>query len=377
MTNLKIYIVAPPKVYTGGPTALFQLCHELNKFAREVECIIAFDSQVYSEHPVHPAYKKYKCKWIWVSQVPDNSNSMIIVPETKIHLLYRFNKVRKAIYWLAVDNFVLTWLRGITIYDKIFEKIKKNVLRIEAFLRTGILSLRTTDFYHYYVLRGVTSLFKDYKLIKILNEDVEIHLAQSIYAFKFLSALNIHPDKIVIIHEPIEDVYIRMSRSSIDIRTLKKNVIAFNARKAFSVAYRAISLVNKLRPQIKIIPLYNVGRENMLKILQRSKVFVDVGIHPGRDRPPREAVVLDNIVIVNRTGGCYYWEDCPVPEKYAVNCKNVACQDLKPNQLASLIIEAIDNYDSDINLFTPFKQYVLREPSVFQQDIKNLYSKII
>jgi len=28
---MKVYIVAPAKVYTGGPTALFQLCHVLRR----------------------------------------------------------------------------------------------------------------------------------------------------------------------------------------------------------------------------------------------------------------------------------------------------------------------------------------------------------
>ena len=52
---MKIFIAAPAGAYTGGPTALFQLCRELKKF--DIDASIAFYGRT-TEDPVHPNYKK-------------------------------------------------------------------------------------------------------------------------------------------------------------------------------------------------------------------------------------------------------------------------------------------------------------------------------
>jgi hypothetical protein len=80
-------------------------------------------------------------------------------------------------------------------------------------------------------------------------------------------------------------------------------------------------LVNVLRKRgFTVFELANVGKERMMKILSRTKVFLDVGIHPGRDRPLREAVALDNIAVVNNHGGYHYFDDCMVPDEFKWYC---------------------------------------------------------
>jgi len=57
-----VYIIAPAGVYTGGPTALFQLCKALRE--EDISAIMAFYGNINSvNNPVHPNYQKYQVPW--------------------------------------------------------------------------------------------------------------------------------------------------------------------------------------------------------------------------------------------------------------------------------------------------------------------------
>jgi len=64
---MKIYVVAPARVYTGGPTALFQLCHTLRRFG--IDSYMAFYNVKPYEDPVHDDYKHFQCPWISINDV--------------------------------------------------------------------------------------------------------------------------------------------------------------------------------------------------------------------------------------------------------------------------------------------------------------------
>lgn len=57
---MRIYIYAPGNVYTGGPTALFDLYRVPNEYYH-VDTLIAF-YVIMDGDLVHPNYKRYKCK---------------------------------------------------------------------------------------------------------------------------------------------------------------------------------------------------------------------------------------------------------------------------------------------------------------------------
>jgi hypothetical protein len=104
---MKVYIAAPARVYTGGPTALFQLCHTLRRVFG-VDSYMAFYNMKPHEDPVHDNYKHFQYPWTSINEVYDSIDNVVIVPETATSLLSKFSKIKKIIYWLAVDNYVLT-----------------------------------------------------------------------------------------------------------------------------------------------------------------------------------------------------------------------------------------------------------------------------
>ena len=59
-----------------------------------------------------------------------------------------------------------------------------------------------------------------------------------------------------------------------------------------------------------------MSRKKLLDTLLKSKIYVDFGTHPGRDRIPREAVLLGNCVLTNRKGSANNPVDISIPDKF-------------------------------------------------------------
>jgi hypothetical protein len=359
---MKVYIAAPAKKYTGGPTALFQLCHTLRRIFK-IDSYMAFYNMKPNEDPVHDNYRHFQCQWVSIDEVHDDANDVIIVPEVATSLLSRFKKIKKIIYWLAVDNYVL---HNYT--------IKYRKLKFALFMFKNhpfeIFNVKPTNFKSYwlsFLSNYTTSMIKKGK-VKIPK--VDLHIAQSNYARIFLKSHGIGESNIVSINEPIEDDFLDAAKE-VNLKE-KRDVIAWNSRKAYPIAFK---LANLLRRRFKVIDLYDVGKRNMIKILSISKIFIDIGIHPGRDRPVREAVALGNLALVNDYGGYHSREDCPVPARFKIRCSGYLRKvDLK--EICENVVLYINNFDVYIKEFEEMRKYVLSEPQLYIKQVENLVSKL-
>lgn len=130
-----------------------------------------------------------------------------------------------------------------------------------------------------------------------------IHLFQSYYAYAMVKPfLNIHT-KWFFMTDYIDPAFQRNPFIK------KQNIIAYNHTK------------DKITPticqQLKIpcVPLMNMTREETIEVLNKCKVYVDMGYHPGKDRLPREAAMCGCVVVTNRSGAAAYSHDIPIDEK--------------------------------------------------------------
>ena len=162
---MTVYIIVPAGVYTGGPTALFQLCNALRKYG--VNAIIAFYGEAKGD-PVHPNYRKYKCPWVTIDSVKDEKEIAIIVPETAIYQALRFIKAKKIVYWLAVDNSVYKPSK----LDYILYLVKKYAF--DPYIIYSLLARKMGFYCHSYNAVYVKSII-DRRAIPIPNAD--LHLA--------------------------------------------------------------------------------------------------------------------------------------------------------------------------------------------------------
>jgi len=357
-----VYIAAPANAYTGGPTALFQVCNALRK--RDINAIMAFYGE-YHDNPMHPNYLKYQCPWVRMNSINDNYMHAVIVPETAIDRVIQFTKVTKIIYWLAVDNFILSMLPP-KILNFIAYIIREYIF--DPYILYTIITGYEKAYYNSYLSRYVNALIKREKAI---IPRADLHLVQSKYARDFLKRHGIKDNTILQVHEPIEEEFLSKAKN---INHEKKvNAIAWNTRKAYPIAFKLVHILR--RHGFSVYDLANVGKQNMINLLSKTKLFLDIGIHPGRDRPIREAIALDNIAIVNNHGGYYYFEDCMIPSEFKWDCYFDCKTDIKG--YASIIDNYLENYDYYIKKFQNFKQYILEEPSIFLGDMEYLARTLI
>ncbi|PMP90954.1 MAG: hypothetical protein C0171_03825 [Caldisphaera sp.] len=150
------------------------------------------------------------------------------------------------------------------------DEIKRNVLRFYY-----------NEFCAYYDTKMIWT-----KNIIAHRVDILLYITQSKYVAEFLKQLGIEQDKIIVIREPLEEEYIKMAKNS-KLVEHKEDSIAWNARKSYPITSKLIDLLSK---KYTIYRLDNVGKEKMIEILSKTKIYIDIGFHPGRDRPPREAV---------------------------------------------------------------------------------------
>jgi len=369
MSMPSVYIATPAKAYTGGPTALFQLCNALRR-SFNVDSYIAFYNMKSGEDPVHKNYRKFQCPWIPIDKVNDNRDNTLIVPETATYLLPKFRKVKKVIYWLAVDNYILA---------NCLNKKNLGFQFIWFYLKNYPSDIFTTIFrYRHYFRFYLNSFYASYvdDIIKrgtVYIPKADLHIAQSNYAMNFLEKYaNINYDNIVLVREPIEEEFLTIGKK-IDLKR-KRNIVVWNSRKAYPIAPKLVELLKK---KFVVVRLDNVGRNNMINILSVSKIFIDIGFHPGRDRPLREAIALGNLVLINDHGGYHFREDSLVPTKFKLQCSLDYLCKINLKEIYENIVLWINDFDQYFKELGEARKYVLLEPKLFIEDIETLISLMI
>ena len=99
--DTNIYVACPANSATGGPELLHQLVHELNKLG--LNAFMFYYNWKKNINPVNDAYLVYQNSF--VDEIENDKNNILIVPEVKTDLLYKFKLIQKVIWWLSVDNY--------------------------------------------------------------------------------------------------------------------------------------------------------------------------------------------------------------------------------------------------------------------------------
>ena len=367
-----VYILAPANIYTGGPTALFQLCNTL-QYKFNIDTYIAFYNMS-EEDPVHPNYRKYNCKWIPYHNIDDNPSNYIIAPEVVPYLLKQFKKINKILYFLSVDNYILNTHQT----SKLKRRFNFLLFMLKFYPRDLINLLLNNEikrnmsrfYYNEFCAYYVTKMIRKKNII-VHHADTLLYIAQSKYVAEFLKQQGIEQDKIILIREPLEEEYIKIAENS-KLVEHKEDSIAWNARKSYPITSKLVDLLSK---KYTIYRLDNVGKEKMIEILSKTKIYIDIGLHPGRDRPPREAVALWNIPIVNIHGGLFYYEDFPTSTKFKVNCYDI-CKNIDIGHLHEMISQYMKNYHVLIKELDEFRNYIINESRNYMNDVKKFIERI-
>lgn len=244
---MKIYVNTPAGAVAGGVESLYQLVDAINNIGGDA--VIYFDNPSnYIDDFIPQKYKHYNIKYSF--NVEDTSDNWIIYHEVWTDKLDQFKNIKKAIWWLSVDN---------------------NHGKFKDFNNINI-----THFYQSY-----------YALFYLLQNGAQCFLPLFDYIpFKYIEA-------------------------DYDIKT-KTNIICYNPVKGKEITNK----IKELNPNKIFVPLTNMNEDQIIDSLRLSKVYIDFGNHPGRDRIPREAAILGNCVITGFEGSSMFYNDIPISNKY-------------------------------------------------------------
>lgn len=151
----------------------------------------------------------------------------------------------------------------------------------------------------------------------------------------------------------ISDVYIK---ETVDI-SKKENIVCFNPVKGLEITKQII----KLNPDIKFVPIVDMNVQQVIDLLKKSKVYIDFGTHPGRDRIPRESTILGNCIITNTSGSAGFSEDIPIDNKFKITDVNSA---------GSVIKHCLYNFGEAFKEFSNYRSFIYEQRQVLDNQVK-------
>lgn len=338
-SGTKVFVYCPAGVVTGGAELLHQLVDVVNRNGGDAFIVYYGDKS----HTIPDDYKKYTVKI--AESVVDSGENIIVIYEGYFKKLFEIKNAQVLLWWLSVDNYFICQANNLAVLD---------LIRFSPLFAFKILAVRCMK----------TLLGKREKYIFSLRQLAENRLVkcngyQSEYAKNFLNEKgfkNIYPLK-----DFINDEH------SFDERLLdkKKDIAIYNPKKGIKFTRKLISAA----PDIKWKPIQNMSRAEVIECLQTSKVYVDFGYHPGKDRLPREAAMNGCCIITGKLGSAGFYGDIPIDEsefKFSQSKKDIPL-------IISKIRFELSNYKAEIMKFKEYRSCISREKSEFEAQAKELF----
>lgn len=318
MIEAERIIVCCPHGITGGPELLHQLVDALRKLGHNA-FVSYFPFEGNYECP--EIYKKYNAPQAIFS---DDSETFVVVPETATWILKSLRHAEAAVWWLSVDNYLIR--RHQSLFQDLY-------IRCISLIKHRLPLIR----------------LRKYK-----------HFVQSIYAQRFL-------DNAGISSMLLTDYLSSEHLSQRDILKPRMNIVVYNPKKGQKQTQR----LREACPDIEFVPIVNMTPSQVADLLSDAKIYVDFGHHPGKDRPPREAAMAGCCVITGRRGSARYSEDVSISDDYKLDDKAAAyVRDFRP-----LVESIFSDYPSHARCFNGYREMILNEPRIFQQQVEFIFGR--
>lgn len=243
----------------------------------------------------------------YVCDIEEKCENVIIVPEIWGHLLRQYTNIQRVFYWLSVDNYM-----GRTPVD--------------------------------------------------FTDNTITHLVQSHYAESFVKRRN--AENVSYLSDYLNEYYLE---DAIENYNGRKNIILYNPSKGMEFTSRIIAQA----PQLEFVAISNMGQEQIKALCKTSKIYIDFGNHPGKDRLPRETAVLGNIILTNKKGAAAFYDDIPIKDKYKIDDSigNIP-------EIIIMLEYLLENYTTCINDFAEYRDKIRNEKQQFIEDIKRTFLRV-
>ncbi len=317
----KFFIACPASFQTGGTEALHVLAFELRNLG--FNAIMYYFNVKESEDVVGERFKCFNLPYVF--EIVDSEQNILVVPELGAKFFKGVEKIQKVFWWLSVDNY--------------FRALPKRTIK---------------NWFKKHILK------EDIDINKVdLNDSKILHLAQSQYAWDFLEKKNIK--RKAFLADYLRDDFFK---NEADLTSKnRKDVILYNPAKGYKFTKKLIEYANDL----KFVPLVNLTPEQVCELCKSSKIYIDFGNHPGKDRFPREAAIQGTIVITGKQGSAAFMEDLPIPDGYKFDQNNV-----KLSEIVQLLKDCLKNYDKHIWGFEEYRTFIKQDKEKFISDLKKI-----
>jgi len=308
---MKLYVLCPQGLVTGGAEALHQLVHHARKLNHEAYICYYDRSEQVTE-----AYRNYN---VTVARVPlDASDATVVVAETHPDGLATIDKARRAVWWLSVDNyFAAREPEASPPYDE------------------------TSSF--------LAGLCHPSKRIT--------HLAQSEYAQQFLLRRGVRARMLTdYLSAPF------LARATEAQQQAKKDVVLYNPKKGLAFTER---LMEASKGVLEWVPIQGLSADGVAELLAESKLYVDFGEHPGRDRIPREAAISGCCVITGTRGAAGNDVDIPIPQRFvlAEGMPDVV------QRFIDLSMDTMRRFDEVSGEFASYRETITNQETLFATEV--------
>ena len=317
----KIFIGCLALNHTGGLTLAHQLCFELRELGYDAYMYYYFSLRQKRQYPVNEHYEKYHLPY--VEKLEDERGNVIVAPETNVELLRHVKHATKVIWWMSVDNYHLTQ----------------------------------------HTCKGALINLFGLRRFKIEQPDI-FHLAQSYYAIDFLRH-RVDESHIMYLSDYLDDEFIEAVQShAIKQRT---DLVLYNPSKGFEFTQKIMHAALDLQ----WYPLQGLTPLQMREVMERAKVYIDFGHHPGKDRIPRETAISGCCVLTGLRGAARFHQDVPIPQKYKFEDSENSIP-----AIISMIRSCLSDYEGHIKDFDEYREMIRQEHKGFSKDVRDIFGKL-
>ncbi|MBE5201827.1 hypothetical protein IG612_04190 [Pectobacterium sp. FL60-S17] len=320
----KVFVCCPGDAETGGPEVLHQLVDALR--SEGVNAYILY-FPFRRKFTIPDAYKNYNIQVANYSE-DYSKDSIVVIPEPVTKLMKFFKDSQICIWWLSVDNYY-----GAELPLTFAEKMNHMKMIIKG-KRKGISSLKKYT-----------------------------HLVQSEYARSYLEKFGIESSFLT---DYLNEVHLKNVISD-TVLSEKENIVAYNPRKGVEITNDII----KNSPGISFVPIEKMTPLQVKSLLGKSKVYIDFGGHPGKDRFPREAAMAGCCIITGMRGSAKNNIDIPTASEYKIKDYSLS----RNKDVTNIILQIFDDFPHHFSQFKEYRKSIFEEKLKFKIQVKAFVDK--
>ncbi len=366
MPQPRFLIYCPIGVKTGGPECLYQLCDAINELGYQSLIVPSIDTSHLSPCP---DFEKYNVTYLRNRKI--HPQDVLIIPEVSNRIPKWLSKsispANLVVWWLSVDNSPKVPFNK---YEQRNYQIHSRWMPEELSQNKPSNPVSVQSFLHFFS-QLKTLVFKI--RLKMMTSEVDLelcnHFAQSEYAQKVVSKTLVK--KVGMLTDYVYGAEFQKMPVAKTARAKKR--VAYNPFKGSELMRTFVSL---FEGEVTFVELRNMNTEQVAKTLQDSDLYLDLGHFPGKDRIPREAILVGCPVFLANRGAARNNKDFNLHADFKVDLANTTPQELKSRIVNHLVNgELLQNQLEFFVQQTDSKQVFLSQAREFVKSFSQVNSE--